>query len=59
MPTITDEQRSILQDIDEGKEVTGDRANWAVINGYAQQAEDSDIGLTDQGRAALDEVSDE
>ncbi|MET0289322.1 MAG: hypothetical protein ABW178_06810 [Pseudoxanthomonas sp.] len=54
MTTMTDEQRAILQDIHDGKRVTGDRANWAVAHDYAQQAEDSDIGLTQAGREALD-----
>lgn len=55
MSTLTDAQRSILRDINEGQEVTGDRANWAVVNGFAKQAEDSDIGLTDRGRIALED----
>jgi hypothetical protein len=45
----------ILKRIDRGERVVGDEATWAVIQDYAQQAEDSDIGLTDKGRQVLDD----
>jgi hypothetical protein len=52
---IPDDQLAVLRDISEGKRITGDRANWVVVNGYAQQAEDADIDITDKGRAALEQ----
>lgn len=48
------EQRGILEAIDRGERVVGDKATWAGSQGYAQQAEDSDIGLTHKGRGVLD-----
>lgn len=51
------DQLEILKKINDGQRVVGDDATWAVKQGYAQQAEDSDIGLTDQGRAVLDGAS--
>ena len=50
---MTVEQRKILQAIAAAEPVRGDAATWAVTAGWAVQAEDGDIDLTDAGRDAL------
>lgn len=52
---LSPKQLDILRQIHQGQRVVGDEATWAVSQGYAQQAEDSDIGLTDKGRQVLDD----
>lgn len=51
---LTDEQRRILNDINATRPVSDEEANWAVSAGYAAQAEDGDIDLTQQGRQHVD-----
>ncbi len=53
MELETDKLR-ILRDIGETRPVSEEEANWAVREGYAAQAEDGDIDLTQKGRHALD-----
>lgn len=53
MTPSSEQQRQILQAIDAGERVTGDRANWAVLNGLARQGEDGDIDLTPEGAEVL------
>mgnify|MGYP006887124471 CR=1 FL=1 len=50
---MTAEQRKILQAIAAAEPVRGDAATWAVTAGWAVQAEDGDIDLTEAGRDAL------
>jgi len=50
---MTVEQRKILQAIAAAEPVRGDAATWAVTAGWAVQAEDGDIDLTEAGRDAL------
>ncbi len=52
--TLTEEQRRILKDINATRPVSDEEANWAVSAGYAAQAEDGDIDLTQQGRQHVD-----
>ncbi|HAU81978.1 hypothetical protein ABE571_03900 [Stenotrophomonas sp. TWI273] len=51
---LTDEQRQILRDINATRPVSDEAANWAVKAGYAAQAEDGDIDLTQAGRQRVD-----
>ncbi|MFP4897163.1 hypothetical protein [Paraburkholderia sp. EG304] len=51
---LTEEQRQILRDINATRPVTDEAANWAVKAGYAAQAEDGDIDLTQAGRQRVD-----
>lgn len=51
---LTDEQRQILRDINATRPVSDEAANWAVKAGYAAQAEDGDIDLTQSGRQQVD-----
>lgn len=51
---LTDEQRRILTDINATRPVSDEDANWAVKAGYAAQAEDGDIHLTQAGRQLVD-----
>ena len=51
---LTDEQRRILDDINATRPVSDVDANWAVKAGYAAQAEDGDIDLTQAGRQLVD-----
>lgn len=51
---LTADQRRILDDINATRPVTDEEANWAVKAGYATQAEDGDIDLTQQGRRHVD-----
>ncbi|WP_353084666.1 hypothetical protein [Stenotrophomonas sp.] len=51
---LTDEQRRILIDINATRPVSDEDANWAVKAGYAAQAEDGDIDLTQEGRRHVD-----
>jgi len=51
---LTDEQRQILRDINATRPVSDETANWAVRAGYAAQAEDGDIDLTQAGRQVVD-----
>jgi hypothetical protein len=53
--TLDPDRLDIVRRIDRAERVVGDEATWAVSQGYAQQAEDSDIGLTDKGRQVLDD----
>lgn len=52
--SLTAEQRRILDDINATRPVSDEDANWAVGAGYAAQAEDGDIDLTQQGRTQVD-----
>jgi len=52
--TLTDTQRRILEDINATRPVSDEEANWAVEAGYAAQAEDGDIDLTQRGRQEVD-----
>lgn len=52
--SLTAEQRRILDDINATRPVTDEAANWAVKAGYAAQAEDGDIDLTQAGRQQVD-----
>lgn len=51
---LTDEQRRILTYINATRPVSDEDANWAVKAGYAAQAEDGDIDLTQAGRQLVD-----
>lgn len=51
---LTDDQRRILNDINATRPVSDEDANWAVNAGYAAQAEDGDIDLTQAGRQLVD-----
>lgn len=51
---ITDEQRRILRDIEATTPISQAETDWAVNAGLATLAEDGDIDLTREGRAALD-----
>ncbi len=51
---LTEEQRQILRDINATRPVSDEAANWAVQAGYAAQAEDGDIDLTQAGRQRVD-----
>lgn len=51
---ITADQRRILEDINATRPVSDEDANWAVAAGYAAQAEDGDIDLTQDGRTLVD-----
>lgn len=51
---LTEEQRQILRDINATRPVSDEAANWAVKAGYAAQAEDGDIDLTQAGRQRVD-----
>lgn len=51
---LTEEQRQILRDINATRPVTDEAANWAIKAGYAAQAEDGDIDLTQAGRQRVD-----
>ncbi len=48
------QQLRILRDIQSTTPVADEEANWAVQHGYAAQAEDGDIDLTQKGRHAVD-----
>ncbi len=52
--SLTAEQRRILDDINATRPVSDEDANWAVKAGYAAQAEDGDIDLTQVGRTQID-----
>jgi hypothetical protein len=52
--SLTAEQRRILDDINATRPVSDEDANWAVKAGYAAQAEDGDIDLTQEGRKRVD-----
>lgn len=52
--SLTTEQRRILDDINATRPVSDEDANWAVKAGYAAQAEDGDIDLTQEGRKRVD-----
>lgn len=52
--SLTAEQRRILDDINATRPVSDEDANWAVKAGYAAQAEDGDIDLTQEGRTQID-----
>lgn len=52
--SLTAEQRRILNDINATRPVSDAEANWAVAAGYAAQAEDGDIDLTQEGRRHVD-----
>lgn len=52
--SLTAEQRRILDDINATRPVSDEDANWAVKAGYAAQAEDGDIDLTQEGRTQVD-----
>jgi len=54
---LTDDQRQILRDINATRPVSDEAANWAVKAGYAAQAEDGDIDLTQAGRQQVDSSS--
>ncbi len=51
---LTEEHRQILRDINATRPVSDEAANWAVKAGYAAQAEDGDIDLTQAGRQRVD-----
>lgn len=51
---LTADQRRILEDINATRPVSDEDANWAVAAGYAAQAEDGDIDLTQDGRKLVD-----
>jgi len=53
-----DDQLRILRAIHDTTPVTTDEATWAVSEGYAVQAEDGDIDLTNEGKRALEAVGD-
>lgn len=55
--TLTDDQRRILNDIQATRPISDEDATWAVKAGYAAQAEDGDIDLTQQGRKFVDTTS--
>lgn len=51
----THEQKvRILEDIQAGRAVQEEEANWAVREGYAAYGEDGDLDLTQVGREAYD-----
>lgn len=52
--SLTSSQRRILEDINATRPVSDEEANWAVTAGYAAQAEDGDIDLTQEGRRQVD-----
>jgi len=52
--SLTSTQRRILEDINATRPVSDEEANWAVAAGYAAQAEDGDIDLTQEGRRQVD-----
>lgn len=52
--SLTADQRRILEDINATRLVSDVEANWAVAAGYAAQAEDGDIDLTQDGRKLVD-----
>jgi hypothetical protein len=52
--SLTADQRRILDDINATRPVSDEDANWAVRAGYAAQAEDGDIDLTQDGRQLVD-----
>lgn len=52
--SLTSTQRRILEDINATRPVSDQEANWAVNAGYAAQAEDGDIDLTQEGRRQVD-----
>ncbi|GAB3054450.1 hypothetical protein [Stenotrophomonas tumulicola] len=51
---LTAQQQRILEDIQATRPVSDADANWAVEAGYAAQAEDGDIDLTQEGRQLVD-----
>ena len=51
---LTAQQQRILEDIQATRPVSDADANWAVAAGYAAQAEDGDIDLTQEGRRQVD-----
>lgn len=51
---LTTEQLRILRDIHATRPVSEEETHWAVREGYAAQAEDGDIALTQEGRQLLD-----
>jgi hypothetical protein len=53
---LTDKQLAILRAIKATDPVSADDATWAVAEGLAVQAEDSDIDLTPAGKGALGEA---
>jgi hypothetical protein len=55
--SLTAEQRRILDDINATRPVSDADANWAVAAGYAAQAEDGDIDLTQAGRQWVDSTT--
>lgn len=55
--SLTAEQRRILDDINATRPVSDVEANWAVGAGYAAQAEDGDIDLTQAGRQLVDSAT--
>ncbi|MBN6151037.1 hypothetical protein JR065_11840 [Xanthomonas sp. AmX2] len=52
--SLTTEQLRILRDIHATRPVNEEETHWAVREGYAAQAEDGDIALTQEGRQLLD-----
>ncbi len=54
---LTADQRRILDDINATRPVTEQEVAWAVEAGYAAQAEDGDIDLTQQGRQLVDSTT--
>ena len=52
---LTDKQLATLRAIEATDPVSADDATWAVTEGLAVQAEDSDIDLTPAGKDALGE----
>ena len=52
---LTDKQLAILRAIEATEPVSADDATWAVTEGLAVQAEDSDIDVTPAGKDALAE----
>lgn len=55
--SLTVDQRRILEDINATRPVSDEDANWAVRAGYAAQAEDGDIDLTQAGRQQVDSTT--
>ena len=53
---LTDKQLAILRAIEATDPVSADDATWAVAEGLAVHAEDSDIDLTPAGKDALGEA---
>ena len=55
--SLSADQRRILEDINATRPVSDEDANWAVRAGYAAQAEDGDIDLTQAGRQQVDSTT--